>query len=231
MLFRSRSTPKKWVTATNAIGIKSRSGKYGGGTYAHKDIAFEFGSWLSPEFKLYLIKEFQRLKENENKQQSVDWDLKRTLSKMNYRVHTSAVKRHLIPHSISPEDAKIVYASEADVLNMALFGQTAKQWREANPDKDGNMRDYASVEQLLVLANMENLNAEYIKMQITQAERLLKLNEYAINNLRILEYTGAANKLIANNPHKKTAIFRRSRRNYGWKSAVTKFNHFALNIL
>jgi hypothetical protein len=181
-----RLTPKKWAEATFAIGIRSRSGRYGGGTYAHKDIAFEFGSWLSPEFKLYLIKEFQRLKEDENRRLSLDWNLNRTLSKLNYRIHTDAIKTHIIPTKVSTEQISFTYANEADVLNVALFGQTAKQWRDANPDQDGNMREYASIEELLVLANIEAMNAEFIRMGVSQANRLKKLNEIAINQLRLL---------------------------------------------
>ena len=150
-------TPRKWIEATNAIGFQSRAGRYGGGTFAHKDIAFEFGTWLSPQFKLYLIKEFQRLKEDENRRLSLAWNLNRTLSKLNYRIHTDAVKAHLIPPEITPAQAAITYATEADLLNVALFGHTAKQWRDANPKLEGNVRDYASVEQLLVLANMEEI--------------------------------------------------------------------------
>ena len=179
-----RLTPKKWIDATNAIGIQSRAGRHGGGTYAHKDLAFEFGSWLSPEFKLYLIKEFQRLKEEESRRLSLEWNLNRTLSKLNYRIHTDAIKAHIIPHQISTQQANHVYANEADVLNVALFGQTAKEWRDANPGKEGNMREYASVEQLLVLANIESMNAEFIRMGLSQAERLKKLNQIAIMQLK-----------------------------------------------
>lgn len=179
-------TPKKWIEATGAVGIQSRAGRYHGGTYAHKDIAFEFGSWLSPEFKLYLIKEFQRLKEDESRRLSLDWSLNRTLSRLNYRIHTDAIKAHLIPAVISSERVRLTYANEADVLNVALFGQTAKEWREANPNREGNMRDDASVEQLLVLANLESLNAEFIRMGLPQGERLQKLNEVAIRQLHSL---------------------------------------------
>jgi hypothetical protein len=179
-------TPKKWIDATAAIGIQSRAGRYGGGTFAHKDLAFEFGSWLSPEFKLYLIKEFQRLKDDESRRLSLDWSLTRTLSKLNYRIHTDATKAHLIPAVITPDQARQTYASEADVLNVALFGQTAKQWRDADPDRDGNMRDDADVSQLLVLANLESLNAEFIHMGLGQAERLQKLNQCAIRQLQSL---------------------------------------------
>jgi len=151
---------KKWIEKTNAKGLIASAGRYGG-TFAHKDIAFEFGSWLSPEFKLYLIKEFQRLKEDENRRLSLDWNLNRTLSKVNYRIHTDAIKEHIIPPYISKKQQGTVYASEADVLNMALFGETAKQWRDKNPGKEGNIRDYASIGQLLVLANIESMNAEF----------------------------------------------------------------------
>ena len=179
-------TPRKWIDATQAIGIQSRAGRYGGGTFAHKDIAFEFGSWLSPEFKLYLIKEFQRLKEDESRRLSLDWNLNRTLSKLNYRIHTDAIKAHLIPDAITAEQSRLTYANEADVLNVALFGQTAKQWRDANPSREGNMRDDADVAQLLVLANLESLNAEFIHMGLAQSQRLQKLNESAIRQLRSL---------------------------------------------
>ncbi len=178
-------TPRKWTGATGAIGIQSRAGR-NGGTYAHKDIAFEFGSWLSPEFKLYLIKEFQRLKEDESRRLSQEWNLNRTLSKLNYRIHTDAIRAHIIPAAVTAEQAGFVYASEADVLNVALFGQSAKQWRAANPDREGNMREYASIEQLLVLANIEAMNAEFIRMGLPQGERLTRLNEIAIHQLRTL---------------------------------------------
>ncbi len=176
---------KKWIEKTHARGLIASAGRYGG-TYAHKDIAFEFGSWLSPEFKLYLIKEFQRLKEDENRRLSAEWNLNRTLSKLNYRIHTEAIKEHIIPTTITKEQTQYVYASEADILNVALFGKTAKQWREANPELEGNIREHASIEQLLVLTNMEGINAELIRMNITQTERLKKLNEIAILQLRAL---------------------------------------------
>jgi len=188
-------TPKKWLDATHAIGIQSRAGRYRGGTYAHKDIAFEFGSWLSPEFKLYLIKEFQRLKEDENRRLSLAWNLNRTLSKINYRIHTDAIKEHIIPPNITKKQQRILYASEADVLNMALFGKTANQWRDDNPDKKGNIRDYADIIQLLVLANIESMNAEFIRMEIQQGERLLKLNQIAITQLRSLTQNPQTKKL------------------------------------
>ena len=184
-------TPKKWIDATNAIGIVSKAGRYGGGTFAHKDLAFEFGSWLSPEFKLYLIKEFQRLKDDENDRLNLTWNLHRTLSKINYRIHTDAIKEHIIPNSITKEQANLVYANEADVLNVALFGKTAKQWRDdastgSAPNVEGNIRDQASIEQLLVLANIESLNAEFIKMNLPQSDRLLKLNQTAITQLKAI---------------------------------------------
>jgi hypothetical protein len=180
---------KKWIKLTRATGLIASAGRYGG-TYAHKDIAFEFGSWLSPEFKLYLIKEFQRLKDDENRRLSLAWNLNRTLSKLNYRIHTDAIKTHLIPAVVTPEQVAITYANEADILNVALFGQTAKQWRDANPKHEGNMRDYATVEQLLVLANIEAMNAEFIHMGLTQGERLKRLNEIAIRQMRTLTSVG-----------------------------------------
>jgi len=183
-------TPKQWIENTGAIGIRSSAGRYGG-TYAHKDIAFEFASWVSVEFRLYLIKEFQRLKEDESHRLSLAWNLNRELSKVNYRIHTDAIKAHLIPPEITPAQAAITYANEADLLNVALFGSTAKQWREANPVLDGNMRDHATIEQLLVLSNMESLNAEFIHMGLSQGERLTKLNAIAIRQMRVL----AANAL------------------------------------
>ena len=178
-------TAKRWIDATNAIGLISKAGRYGG-TYAHKDIAFEFASWVSVEFKLYLIKEFQRLKEDENRRLSLAWNLHRTLSKLNYRIHTDAVKAHLIPPQITPALAAITYASEADVLNVALFGLTARQWRDANPQLDGNMRDHATIEQLLVLANIEGMNAEFIHMSLPQSDRLKRLNQIAIRQMQTL---------------------------------------------
>ncbi len=176
---------KDWVEKTNAIGLKAAAGRYGG-TFAHKDIAFEFGMWISAEFKIYLIKEFQRLKEDENRRLSLAWNLNRTLSKLNYRIHTDAVKARLIPPEITPAQATITYATEADLLNVALFGHTAKQWRDSNPKLDGNVRDYASIEQLLVLANMEGLNAEFIHMGLPQGERLKRLNQIAIRQMQVL---------------------------------------------
>ncbi len=179
-------TPRQWIEATAAIGLVSKSGRYGGGTFAHRDIAFEFASWISVEFRLYLIKEFQRLKEDENRRLSLAWNLNRTLSKLNYRIHTDAVKAHLIPAEVTPAQAAITYATEADLLNVALFGHTARQWRDANPKLEGNVRDYAGIEQLLVLANMEGMNAEFIHMKLAQGERLKRLNQIAIRQMQVL---------------------------------------------
>jgi hypothetical protein len=176
-------TAKRWVEETGAIGLVSKAGRYGG-TYAHKDIAFEFASWVSVEFKLYLIKEFQRLKEEERK--TLGWDIKRNLARINYHIHTDAIKAHLIPERLSPSQTSIVYASEADVLNLALFGITAADWRAGNPDKDGSMRDYADTSQLVCLSNLENLNALFIAEGLPQADRLRRLNEIAIHQMTIL---------------------------------------------
>lgn len=187
-------TPKQWIEKTGAMGLTSSAGRYGG-TYAHKDIAFEFASWVSVEFKLYLIKEFQRLKEDESRRLSLAWNLNRTLSKLNYRIHTDAIAAHLIPAAVTPAQAAITYASEADLLNVALFSQTAKQWRDANPKLDGNMREYASVEQLLVLANIEGMNAEFIHMGLTQGDRLTRLNEIAIRQMQVLTSASAIKQL------------------------------------
>jgi hypothetical protein len=179
-------TPRKWIEATGAIGFQSKAGRYGGGTYAHKDIAFEFGSWLSPEFKLYLIKEFQRLKDDENDRLKLEWNLQRTLAKINYRIHTDAIKEALIPPAITKTQASLVYANEADLLNVAIFGQTAKQWRDTHPAAEGNIRDHAPLEQLVVLTNLESLNSVLIRQGLPQPERLLKLNEIAITQMRTL---------------------------------------------
>ncbi len=181
-------TPRQWIEKTRATGLVSRAGRYGG-TYAHKDIAFEFASWVSVEFKLYLIKEFQRLKEDENLRLSLTWNLNRTLSKLNYRIHTDAIHEHLIPPEITQAQAAITYASEADLLNMALFGLTAKEWRDANPKLDCNMRDHATVEQLLVLANIEGMNAEFIHMNLPPGDRLKRLNQIAIRQMQTLTAT------------------------------------------
>jgi len=187
---------KKWIELTGAKGLLATAGRYGG-TYAHQDIAFEFGSWLSPEFKLYLIKEFQRLKDDENRRLSLAWNLNRTLSKLNYRIHTDAIKAHLIPPEVTPAQAAITYATEGDLLNVALFGRTAKQWRDANPKLEGNMRDHATIEQLLVLANIEGMNAEFIHMALPQGDRLKRLNQIAIRQMQVLTASAAARQLDA----------------------------------
>ena len=176
-------SPRKWIESTQAIGLQSKSGRYGG-TYAHVDIAMEFASWVSVEFKFYLIKEFQRLKKEESK--SLEWTIKRQLSKINYRIHTDAIKENLIPTALNKKQISHIYASEADILNMALFGKTAKTWRNENPDKKGNMRDYANVSQLVCLTNLENLNAILINGGLDQAERLSRLNKIAISQMKIL---------------------------------------------
>lgn len=180
-------SPKKWAETTNAIGLVSKSGRYGG-TYAHKDIAFKFASWISVEFELYIVKEFQRLKAEEHK--LLGWTAKRELSKINYRIHTDAIKQNLVPAEITRAQAGIIYANEADVLNVAMFGLTAKQWREANPCLKGNIRDYASVNELICLSNMENLNAVFIEQGIPQSERLIKLNNIAIHQMGVLGECG-----------------------------------------
>jgi hypothetical protein len=189
-------SPKKWIDSTNAIGLISKSGKYGG-TYAHIDIALEFASWVSVEFKFYLIKEFQYLKSQQSKE--LDWDIKRKLTKINYRIHTDAIQQNLIPAELSKKQVNYVYASEADVLNMALFGKTARQWRDENPDKKGNIRDYANVSQLVCLANLESLNAHFIDEGFAQNDRLIKLNQIAINQMRILLNNDSYRKQLVDN--------------------------------
>jgi hypothetical protein len=175
-------TPKRWIEATNAVGIVSKTGRYGG-TFAHRDIAFEFASWLSAEFKFYLIKEFQRLKTEESDRLNLEWNLQRTLAKVNYHIHTDAIKENLIPAALSPVQKSFVYANEADLLNVALFGMTAKEWRDANPKAVGNIRDAATLEQLVVLSNLESINAVLIYQGLTQSERLLQLNSVAITQM------------------------------------------------
>ena len=175
---------KTWIERTGAIGIRSKAGRYGG-TYAHRDIAYNFGMWISPKFQLLLVKEYQRLKTEE--QRLLGWSAKRELSKINYRIHTDAIKQNLIPMEVTPMQASIIYANEADVLNVAMFGMTAKQWREANPEQKGNIRDYATINELICLSNMENLNAVFIEQNMTQRERLVKLNQIAIHQMSILE--------------------------------------------
>ncbi len=187
-------SPQRWVESTNAVGITSKSGRYGG-TYAHRDIAFEFASWISSEFKLYLIVEFQRLKDEENDRLKLNWNLQRTLAKINYRIHTDAIKDTLIPPSITKAQATAVYASEADLLNVALFGQTAKQWRDANPGAEGNIRDHAPLEQLVVLTNLESLNSVLIRQGLPQPERLAMLNGIAITQMRTLLNASSVKRL------------------------------------
>ena len=186
-------SPKKWIDTTNAIGLIAKSGRYGG-TYAHKDIAFKFASWISVEFELYMVKEFQRLKAEE--QALLGWSAKRELSKINYRIHTDAIKHNLIPTEITPAQTSLIYANEADVLNVAMFGMTAKQWRDLNPEKKGNIRDYVTVNELICLSNMENLNAVFIDQGMPQGERLVKLNQIAIQQMRVLEDDGDDRKYL-----------------------------------
>jgi len=178
-------TPKRWIEETNAIGIVSKTGRYGG-TFAHKDIAFEFATWLSAEFKFFLIKEFQRLKDDENNRLNLEWNLQRTISKINYQIHTDAIKANLIPKEITKLQSGFVYANEADLLNVALFGITAKEWRDKNPEKKGNIRDEATLEQLVVLSNMESINALFIQQNLSQHERLVQLNKVAITQMKSL---------------------------------------------
>jgi hypothetical protein len=185
---------KQWTDRTSAIGIIAKPGRYGG-TYAHRDIAFEFATWLSPEFKLYLITEFQRLKSDEQQRLSLEWNLQRTLSKINYRIHTDAIKEQIIPKEVTRTQASAVYASEADLLNVALFGMTAAQWRMTNPDKEGNVRDYATLEQLVVLSNMESINALLIRQGLPQRERLMQLNGAAITQMKSLIAASLAKRL------------------------------------
>lgn len=193
-------TPQKWIEATQAIGIVSKAGRYGG-TYAHKEIAFEFASWISVEFKLYLVKEFERLKTEELRQ--LGWDIKWNLAKINYRIHTDAIKENLIPPELSAKQISLVYATEADVLNMALFGMTAKQWRDSHPDLKGNIRDYANVSQLVCLSNLENLNAVFINDGIPQSEQLAKLNAIAISQMKVLTENHRVLSLDTSQKHKK----------------------------
>jgi len=184
---------KEFVAKTNAISVQAKAGRYGG-TYAHKDIAFEFAMWISPEFKIYIVKEFQRLKTEE--QRLLGWSAKRELSKINYRIHTDAIKQNLVPAEVTPAQASIIYANEADVLNVAMFGVTAKQWREANPHLKGNIRDYATINELICLSNMENLNAVFIEQGMTQSKRLVKLNQIAIHQMSVLESGDNDRKLL-----------------------------------
>lgn len=188
-------SPTKWISATNAIGIKVKRGRYDGGTFAHVDIAFEFASWISPEFKLYIIKDYQRLKNDENSRLSLEWNERRLFSKINYQLHTDAIKENIVPEDISVTRRGYVYATEADMLNVALFGCTAKEWREANPEADGNIRDQATLNQLVVLANMESMNAELIKAGMDRSERALYLNKMAIQQLTSLQNNATLHRL------------------------------------
>ena len=188
-------SPRKWIKETNAIGIVSKSGRYGGGTYAHKDIAFEFASWLSPEFKLYIIKDYQRLKDDESHRFALEWNVKRILASANYRIHTDAIKENLIPPELPKHQQGFIYADEADVLNVALFGKTAKQWRTENPELKGNMRDYPSIEQLLVMTNLETANAMLLEQRVPQRERLEQLRKMAVSQLKTLADSAGTRKL------------------------------------
>jgi hypothetical protein len=185
---------KEWVTQTNAIGLRAAAGRYGG-TYAHKDIAFEFGMWISPEFKIYLIKEFQRLKDAENDRLRLEWNLQRTLAKVNYRIHTDAIKETLLPPEVTKAQSAAVYANEADLLNVALFGKTAKEWRAGNPGVVGNIRDHATLEQLVVLSNLESLNAVLVRQELPQPDRLIRLNQIAITQMRSLLASNSMKRL------------------------------------
>ena len=187
---------KEWVEKTNAIGLQAKAGRYGG-TYAHKDIAFEFGMWISAEFKIYLIREFQRLKDEESRANSLEWNFQRTLSKVNYKIHTDAIKERLIPPRLTPTQTSLIYASEADLLNVALFGITATQWRQTNPDQNGNMRDAATLEQLVVLSNLESINAVLIHQGLAAPERLTQLNTIAITQMRSLVNSASLQRLNA----------------------------------
>ena len=186
---------KQWIDATNAIGLTAKAGRYGG-TYAHKDIAFHFGMWISPKFQLLLVKEYQRLKEDENDRLKLEWNFQRTLSKVNYHIHTDAIKKNLIPEKLSKKHISFIYSNEADVLNIALFGKTAKQWREENPEVKGNIRDFATIEQLVVLSNMESINAMLIQQEISPADRLQQLNQLAIDQMKsLVKYKRSFKKL------------------------------------
>ena len=187
-------SPQKWIAATNAVGMLSRSGRYGG-TFAHKDIAFEFASWVSAEFKLYIIKDYQRLKADENSRISLEWNVNRVISKINYKIHTDAIKDNLIPQLVSKQQQAFTYASEADMLNVALFGKTAREWKEQNPEAKGNMRDEATIQQLIVLSNLESMNAELIKQGVPQNKRLVALNKMAIEQMTSIVGSKAVRRL------------------------------------
>ena len=187
-------SPKQWIQRTNAIGLISKGGKYSIGTYAHPDLAFEFASWLNVEFKLYLIKEFERLKQNESYQNKIEWSVRRELAKTNYKIHTDSIKENIIP-TLTDKQKQFVYANEADILNVALFGMTAKEWKEKNPNLEGNMRDYANILQLVILVNLENLNAELIEQGLEQSKRLIRLNQIAKKQLDILQGNAGIKKI------------------------------------
>ena len=187
-------TPKRWISSTNAIGIISKQGRYNSGTFAHPDIAFEFASWISAEFKLYLVQEFERLKQNEAYQKKIDWSVRRELAKTNYKIHTDSIKENIVP-TLTENHKSFVYANEADILNVALFGMTAKEWKDKNPDLDGNMRDYANILQLVILSNLENINAELISQGIPQSKRLERLNQIAKKQLESLQNTPSIKKI------------------------------------
>ena len=187
-------TPKRWINSTNAIGIISKQGRYNSGTYAHPDIAFEFASWISAEFKLYLVQEFERLKKKEGYQNKIEWSVRRELAKTNYRIHTDSIKENIVP-TLTENQKQYVYANEADILNVALFGMTAKEWKDKNPNLNGNMRDYASILQLVILINLENLNAEFINQGMTQSKRLERLNEIAKKQLETLQNSASIKKV------------------------------------
>ena len=194
-------SPKKWIDETHAIGMVSKSGRYGGGTFAHADIAFKFAAWISAEFELYLVTEFKRLKREEQQRLSLEWNLQRTLSKINYRIHTDAIREQLIPSMVTKEQASVIYASEADLLNVALFGKTAAQWRAENPDAKGNIRDAATLEQLVVLSNMESVNALLIRQELPQSERLIQLNRVAITQMKsLVDNSNLAKRLKSGRP-------------------------------
>ena len=217
-------SPQKWIETTCAIGLISKSGRYGG-TFAHKDIAFKFASWISVEFELYIVKEFQRLKEQEQAQ--IGWSAKRELSKINYHIHTDAIKQHLIPQEITPQQASMIYASEADILNVAMFGMTALEWRDTHPNLKGNIRDYASINELICLSNMENLNAVFINEGLTPKDRLIKLNQIAIQQMSILE--DIKNKKLVEIIYGTTNSTQRPQQagvsSYAYSRAFTQCNH------
>ena len=199
-------SPKQWIQRTNAIGLISKGGKYSIGTYAHPDLAFEFASWLNVEFKLYLIKEFERLKKNENYQNKIEWSVRRELAKTNYRIHTDSIKENIIPN-LTEQQKQYAYANEADILNVALFGKTAKEWKEKNPNLEGNMRDYANILQLIILVNLENLNAEMIEQGLKQSERLIRLNQIAKKQLDILRENTGIKKIQSLDSEKSFTFF------------------------